>query len=275
MAKERIGTAFHETFALNIPAIAAVLRICDEHDGVLSPETISSETNLGPNYVTAMPMYARGTGLLEMGSYQLTPLARTVLEKDPNLTRTETLWLMHYHLSAPHGPGPGFWNHLVTTAVRIGQQVRRSEISESIRTYLQQSSQKILANRTLESTATAFLGTYHKSDGLGKLGLIEVKEESQGVYEVRQPDTPPVWALAYALSDYWEARGSGASELLLKDLGRPDGFAGIFCLGPGMLGTLLAELQSAGVVNIKRDAPPFVVTKLWENTEELRRSLYV
>ncbi len=215
--ERRIGTAFHETFALNIPAIAAVLRVCDEHDGELSAETISAETNLGSNYVDAMPNYARGIGFLEIGTLNLTPLAREVLKKDPNLTRKETLWLMHYHLSAPHGPGPAFWNHLVTTALRIGQSVRRADLSSSIRSYLESSSQPVLAPRTLDSTATAFLGTYHKTDALGKLGLVEVAEEAKGVYEVKQPEIPPVSMLAYALGDYWDGQGNGASELLLKD----------------------------------------------------------
>jgi len=275
MNKERrIGTAFHESFALNIPAIATVLRVCDEHDGELSADTILAETTLGANYVDAMPNYARGIGFLEVGTLNLTPLAREVLRKDPNLTRKETLWLMHYHLSAPHGPGPAFWNHLVTTALRIGQSVRRAEVSASIGSYLETTSQTVLASRTLDSTATVFLGTYHKSDALGRLGLLEAAEEAKGVYEVKQPDIPPVSTLAYALGDYWEGQANGASELLLKDLGNQRGFAGIFCLGPGMLGTLLSELQSAGILAIKRDAPPFVVTKLWGTLDELRERIY-
>jgi len=130
---------------------------------------------------------------------------------------------------------------------------------------------KTLGNRTLQSAATVFLGTYAKSDGLGKLGLIE---EESGSYTVRQPQTPPVRVLACALHDYWEAFGDGSSELLLKDLGRQDGFAGLFFLGPGMLGTLLSDLQSAGAVDIKRDAPPFVVTRLWDDGQKLMEHLY-
>ncbi len=274
MPRERIDTTFHETFALNIPSVASVLRVSDEHEGDVTAEIIRAETNLGPNYVKAMPRYARGCGLLDLGTYRLTPFARAALDKDPNLMSVETLWLMHYHLSAPHGPGPRFWNELITNTVRIGQPLGRSDVSEAIGKYLQEKTRKTLSRRALESTATAFLGTYAKSDALGKLGLVELAEESQGLYDVRQPDAPPLWVVAYALADYWEALSQGASELLLKDLGRQDGFAGLFFMGPGMLGTFLSELQSAGVVNIKRDAPPFVVTRLWRDTQELRARLY-
>jgi len=48
----------------------------------------------------------------------------------------------------------------------------------------------------------------------------------------------------------------------------------LFFMGPGMLGAFLSELQSAGVVGIKRDAPPFVVTRLWRDGAELRERLY-
>lgn len=274
MSSGRIDTAFHETFALNVPAVASVLRVCDEHDGDVTTETIRAETNLGPNYVKAMPRYARGCGLLDFGSYRLTPFARAALNKDPSLMSVETLWLMHYHLSAPHGPGPAFWNALITNTLRIGQPLGRSDVSGAIDKYLQETTGKTLSRRALESTATAFLGTYAKSDALGKLGLVELTEDSQGLYGVKQPDAPPIWAIACALADYWDASSQGASELLLKDLGRQDGFAGLFFMGPGMLGTFLSELQSAGIVNIKRDAPPFVVTRLWRDTQELRERLY-
>lgn len=274
MPRERIDTTFHETFALSTPAIASVLSLCDEHEGEVTADLISDLTTLGPNYVKAMPRYARGCGLLEMDSFALTPFGRAVISHDRNLMRTETLWLMHYHLSSPHGPGPAFWNHLITSTLRIGISIERSNISKAIGDYVTATFGKRLGTRTIESTATAFLGTYAKSDALGKLGLVTATEEAKGQYEVRQPDLPPAWVLGYALADYWENCSPDSSELLLKDLGRPDGLAGLFLMGPGMLGTLLAELQSAGAVGIKRDAPPFVITKLWQHREELMDRVY-
>jgi len=221
-----------------------------------------------------MPMYARGAGLIDLGSYKLTPFGHDVVRHDPNIMRMETLWLMHYYLSAPHGPGPTFWSALVCSVVRIGQSLRRADISAAITKHLQDSAQKTLTSRTVDSTATAFLGSYAKSDALGRLGVLEAREDGQGLYEVRQPEAPPVWVIGSALCDYWDAVSNGASELLMKDLGRQDGFAGVFFMGPGMLGTFLSELQTAGVLAIKRDAPPFVVTRLWQDPAELRKCLY-
>jgi len=272
--RERIDTTFHETFALSVPAVASVLSLCDEHEGDLTADLIGSLTTLGPNYVKAMPRYARGCGLLEMDSYALTPFGHAAISHDRNLMRPETLWLMHYHLSAPNGPGPAFWNHLIITTLKIGQSIERSETSRVVGEYIATTTSKNLSDRTLESTATAFLGTYAKSDALGRLGILAIKEEGRGKYQVTQPDLPPVWVLGYALADYWEGCDPHSSEMLLKDLGRADGLAGLFFMGPGMLGSLLSELQSAGVVGIKRDAPPFVVMKHWRNREELMDRVY-
>ena len=275
MARDRIGTAFHETFALNLAAIAAVLRVCDEHDGDLNPETIrqESDTTLGPNYVTSMTMYARGTGLLEVGSYKLSPLGRIVRARDPNLMKLSTLWMMHYHLSAPIGPGPGFWNYLVSNTVRIGATIKRSDVSRVISDYVERQAQKRLAQRTLDGTATAFLGTYQKSDSLGRLGLIRA-DESGNAYDITQPEIPPLHCVACALTYYWEDVGLAASELLLKDLASQEGFAGIFFLGSGMLGALLSELQSVGYLSVRRDAPPFVVARNWTDPQDIRSSMY-
>ena len=275
MARDRIGTAFHETFALNLAAIAAVLRVCDEHDGDLNPETIrqESDTTLGPNYVTSMTMYARGTGLLEVGSYKLSPLGRIVRACDPNLMKLSTLWMMHYHLSAPIGPGPGFWNYLVSNTIRIGATMKRSDVSRVISDYVERQVQKRLAQRTLDGTATAFLGTYQKSDSLGRLGLIRA-DENGSAYEIIQPEIPPLHSVACALTYYWEDVGPAASELLLKDLASQEGFAGLFFLGSGMLGALLSELQSIGYVTVRRDAPPFVVARNWTDPQDIRSSMY-
>lgn len=273
MAKERIDTTFHETFALNVPAVAAVLRVCKEHEGDVTLEIIAAETTLGPNYVKAMPRYARGCGLLEMGGYSLSAFGKAVLKGDPNLTHGETLWLMHYHLSAPQGPGPSFWNHLITSVLRVGESAGRPEICEALKHYFQAPIGKTLSTRTIESTATAFLGTYAKSDGLGPLGILATPESSRGIYDIVHPLPPRAWTLAYALADFWDNFTDG-TEMLLKELGRADGFAGLFFMGSGMLGTLLADLQTSGVVDIKRDAPPFVVTKLWESREELLNRVY-
>jgi hypothetical protein len=275
MPIDRIETTFHETFALNLPAVVSVLQVCEEHDGQVTPDILSAEIPLlGPNYIKAMPRYARGCGLLAMGGFTLTPFGKAVLLNDPSLERLSTLWLMHYHLSAPRGPGPAFWNRVITGTMRIGQAITRPIVVEAIADFKREMSEKSLSSRTVESTATVFLGTYSKSDALGKLGILTAVEEGKGIYAVRQPEPPPLWALAYALWAYWDSCSPGSTELLLRDLGRADGLAGLFLMGPGMLGTLLGELQAAGLLMIKRDAPPFVVTRLSQDSQEILARMY-
>src|SRR5579885_2591704 len=125
MMVDRIFTAFHETFALSCGRL-----------GQITPDVIRSETSLGPNYIKAMPRYARGCGLMEMGSYKLTPLGEAVYRRDPNLTHPVTLWLMHYHLSAPHGPGPAFWSHLVTHCLPFGEVMPTRRLTARLTEFL-------------------------------------------------------------------------------------------------------------------------------------------
>lgn len=106
--QRRISTAFHETLPLSTPQVREVMHVslaCGER---FCQEGLRELTGLGTNAVKAMPLYARGCGLLEIGSYRLTRLGEAVCAHDPDLRRPETLWLMHYHLSAPYGPGPKF-----------------------------------------------------------------------------------------------------------------------------------------------------------------------
>jgi hypothetical protein len=177
-------------------------------------------------------------------------------------------------MSAPFGPGPSFWNLLITSGLRLGQTITRATVANEIGAHVRATTGKTLSARTLDSSATAFLGTYAKTDALGRLGLLSIREESKGAYDVVQPDPPPLWAIAYALADYWENGTPNTSELLLKDLGRPDALAGIFFMGSGMFGALLSELQSFHIIAIKRDAPPFVVTRLWSDSSQILDRLY-
>ena len=119
-----------------------------------------------------MPRYAVGTGLLS-GNYRLTTFAKFVQKHDVLLEQVGTQWLMHYHLCAPQGPGPAFWHELVTSRFRGGDEFTSSDIAEQISQFFQKTGGESLAERSARSTATIFLGTYTKQDGLANLNLLQ------------------------------------------------------------------------------------------------------
>lgn len=275
MRSDRLSTAFHETFALSLPASSAIMRLSEQTKGTLSPTTIRAATSLGTNYVKAMPRYARGCGLLDMGSYNLTPLGEAVSRHDPYLADPKTLWLMHYHLTAPHGPGPAFWSHLVTRCLPFGEEVTDKALAAEVDHFLSdQPGASALQERTIRSTITAFLGTYTKSDGLGSLRLLREVAPRSGRYHVSESQSPPPSVVAYALADYWQFHFPDHSTLNLAELARDDGFARIMWMAPQQLDAVLDELRRSGVLDVYRTAPPYQVAWSHRNVADLTARIY-
>ncbi len=275
MPKDRIGLSFHESFALSLPSVRAILRLSHDNEGRITPKTIKDQTSLGLNYVRSMPQYARGSGLIEMGGYRLTPLGEVVCLHDPNLENPTTLWAMHYHLSAPQGPGPTFWSHLVTEGLNLGDEVSVEEVAEQIaRFQASQPGTVALKQRTVRTTATVFLGTYTKSDGLGPLGLIKKVSGRDGYVRLSEPQSPPVGVVAFALADYWGAHFGEQITVSLSELARDDGFARIMWMNYQQLDEILMALKRENIVDLYRIAPPYQVVRRWSNKVELLARLY-
>ena len=277
----RLKTMFHESFALSRPSVAQVIEIALGSSSKPNSELLREQTTLGSNYVKAMPRYAVGAGLLEEKTNHLTPLGETVLEHDPDLNHPATLWLLHYHLSAPKGPGPAFWHYLVTEVLHVGEQLERARIRELLNTFLRQNGTE-LAPKSLSSTTSIFTGTYTKSDALGKLGVLtsdsdndegNTKVAELKTFVVQEADAPPVFALGYALAHFWEQQ-IGALRTDLSELYKPGGFAGLFFLGSYQLNAALRELQREGFLELEQIAPPHQIVKQWSNKEAFLERLY-
>jgi hypothetical protein len=277
MIAHRLSPTFHETFALSLPSVGQVLELACEDGESLSVAKIRSRTGLGTGYVDVMPRYARGCGLIEFGTYLPTPFGRAVRRNDPGLVRPSTLWLMHYHMASPHGPGPGCWSHLATTRLAFGREIWISEVVTTLTDFLAQGRPGGLAAKTVRSTATVFLGSYIRSDGLGRLGLLRTAEAKGTVdraYLVSGPQQPPLAAMAYALADYWEATYGDQTTVSLSDLASDSGFARIMWMDSVGFDRALDALRKVGVIDMYRIAPPYQVVRLWSTKSELLDNLY-
>lgn len=274
---ERLGPTFHRSFSLVSPALAQVLRVIgnvskgEGHYGV--KELLREETNLGTIYIDSMPRYGIGTGLLD-GDTTLTSFGQAVLDHDPDLNHPATLWLMHYHLSAPKGPGPAFWHHLVTQVLHPGEQLPRTNIKEQLDTFLRQNGTE-LVEKSLNSTTTIFTGTYTKSDALGRLGILtgETEDNRSSTFDVQEPEGPPTFALGYALAHFWEQEVN-ALRTHLSLLSEPGGFASLFFTGNYNLNAALRELQREGYVELEQISPPHQIVRRWGHKEDFLERLY-
>lgn len=271
----RLGTTFHRTFALNRPAVVQVLDIVYNSDSEVQSDEFERKvlrelTNLGSIYVEAMPRYGVGCGLLGWGNFP-TVLGELARQHDPLLENSSTQWLMHYHLSAPQGPGPIFWHELVTTRFRSGDEFTLEDLSVSIAEIYQRCESEPLAERSARATSTIFVGTYTKPDGLGNLGLLEKLDESR--YRVRDDFEPiPTWAVAYAVLDFWKANHGGRIDVLLNDLTQQLG--AVLLIGAGKLANVLYKMQAEGIVIVDQSLPPYKVRLLRPEIEPVLKRLY-
>jgi len=264
--KDRIATVFHEDFALSRASIVQVLKafqLAGDGSNLKSKEKreelLREQTQLGTNYVKAMPEYAKGAGLIDF-SYCLTPFGRFALNKDPLLEQPATQWLMHYYLSAPLGPGPLFWHRLVISKFRSGDVFTQEELADQIGETYQELKGTVLSERKLRSTSNIFLETYVQSKGLGGLGLLN--EATKNSYEVGGPELPSTWTVAAALLDTCHTQFSGQVTINLKDITTESNLANIFMISRSRLEMILGEMQEEGIVELFRIAPPYQVALL-------------
>jgi len=270
--RERISLSFHESFALSRPSITQILDVIPRFNGDGSQEAfLRQNTALGTRYVKAMPRYAIGSGLLDFNRH-LTEFGRYAVAHDPMLEQLGTQWLMHYFLSAPHGPGPAFWHELVTTFFFTGNEFAKAQVERHIADFVEQTDGQPLAERTTRTAATVFLGSYTKSDALGYLQILDELPEKR--YRVRGPIPPPVWAVAYALLDYWAVQFEDRLTVSLDTLTEAGGFASLFLLGQQEFNEILSALQAEHFVEVYRAAPPYQVVLLRRDTEPLLQKLY-
>ena len=274
--KERLGLTFHRTFSLMRSAVSQIIRAAEEVElkggKKLDLQNIKELSSLGSIYMQAMPRYARGAGLLKSNNF-LTDFGKYAIKFDPLLDQAGTQWLMHYHLSAPHGPGAPFWHEVTSKRFYPGSTFSAEDIFTDIGNFMLSISAKKEPPKPkgVRSTATIFLGTYIKIECLGKIHIL--KDLPNGRYRVLEPGQIPVWAFGYALLDYWSAYYPNRISVGLDTLQTSD-FVKIFMIGKTELDSMLQALQEAHYVEVHRTSTPHQIYLLRPDGELLLGKLY-
>lgn len=263
-----MSLTFHRTFPFSRSSVEKVLHVAKHKPGFKQLD-LAANTDLGTVYQEAMPRYAYRAGLLDKKNH-LTAFGRFAAERDPGLEKPGTQWLLHYHLAAPHRP-TAFWHHLVTRRFLSGNTFTAADLTADLSEFLRREAGKEPAPRSVRSTVTVFTGTYLKSDGLNRLGLLV--EEEKETYRVPSVAGPPIWALGYALADYWRAHYGERLAVNLDDLSG-ERFAGLFLRGESGFINLLTELKQEGFLDLHRIAHPYQVVLLQTDLEFALERLY-
>ena len=275
-AQTRIPTVFHEDISLSRQSLSKIVKAVSDNPELhaLSQterrEFFSKSTSLGANYVKAMPYYARGCGLIGQ-KYELSPLGIFAFRNDEQFDLANTQWLMHYHLSAPQGPGPAFWNQVITKFFFSGNLFSKEEVSDFIGNFIWQSENKIISARKIQSTATKLLNAYTNSEGLGKLKILEITDS--GRFRVQSTVVPSAWVIGYALLDFWKAQYPDRIGVSL-DVLLNSGFSQLFLIAKSDLDEVLRIMQENQYVDVHRTAPPYQVMLLRQDQEFILEKIY-
>lgn len=269
-----LGFTFHRTFSLIRSAVSQVLRAAQQAEdkglAKLDSKSITELTSLGSIYIEAMPRYGKGSGLLNSRNF-LTDFGKSVTSNDLYLDQVNTQWLMHYHMSAPHGPGPIFWNQIVSKYFYSGNIFTAEDIIEFIGNFIWDTENKVLSKRAVQSTVTVLLGSYTKPEGLGKLKLLEITES--GRFRVQSPVIPSAWVVGYALLDFWKAQYPDRIGVSL-DVLMNSGFSQLFLMAKSDLDEVLRIMQENQYVDVHRTAPPYQVMLLRQDQESILEKIY-
>jgi hypothetical protein len=254
--RTRLGASFHRSFSLRRNQIYDVLNVAyqTDEDSSWKKTDLRQTSSIGTRQAESAPRYAYGTGMLD-NQNNLTEFGKLVFEHDPMLERPETLWLMHYYLSAPNGFGPTYWHSLVLSQFLVSNRFGKDVLTNAITEHVYEEEQRELGIRYAKSCANVFLKTYTSVDGLSALGILQ--EEADKTYLVTEPQLPPLWAFAVALLDYCQYQYPQQMTINLADLYREGGLTTIFMLGEGRFNRYLHDLQRESLVEVYRVAPPY------------------
>lgn len=234
-------------------------------------ELEAAPTSLGNNMRRSFPRWGVGAGLLSerRNRYVLSAFGQAVLEHDPALRRLDTQWIIHYHLSAPDGPGPAFWHYLFAEIIRAGRSFTRGDVEDAITAVYAEN----ISDKLVQSTATVFLRTYTDSASLGHLHLIRPVKQEPDRYELSLDAEPPsLWAFAYALVDHWDRSWSEHVTVRFDWLFQPRSLTSLLFLDQAQAEKYLGELQREGWIEIFRVAPPFQLVRRWADAEEKKQA---
>lgn len=267
--EKRLSLSFHRTFSLSRESVRTILNLVISDTGLksLTNKQLAEKTNLGSIYIEAMPRYAYGSGLTDK-EREPSDFGRMVFSYDPLLLHPSTLWLMHYFMSAPHGPGPFFWNRIITNLFKPGEEFSDADLLSCIK-----EDNEGLKEDTISEAKTAFIGTYVKQDGLGALGLIS-EGDTKNKFVVNYPEPPSVWTMGVAFIDYCQAQFPGVKVIGLSNILDDSDFAKIFMVGTRRINHMLSQLQEAGYVEVFNSVPPYGVAILRTDIAPLLERMY-
>ncbi|NOU36262.1 MAG: DUF4007 family protein [Kiritimatiellaceae bacterium] len=268
----------HETFAFRYAWLPKAYQAVKFDDKIFSDEDRAMvELGVGKNMVRSIRFWATLLGIIEPdgeNSLQVTPFSTMLLDPDrgldPYLEDIQTLWLLHWRLSAAAEP-LYVWHYLLNRWQE--SEMAGAVIVPMIRRELGEE-HKLSAN-SLDSLVKVFFHTYVPTRGhknkvvednldcpLVQLRLIEYGGErdlssgrKEPIYAFRRGEKPEISQalFLYCLNDYWRKTSPDETTLSFSQITSSEG-------SPGQVFKLTDDDIQARLAGLTDDSEYFVFT---------------
>lgn len=223
MSKPKTSFSGHDKFECKIDWVTKGLRAYKEDNKIFLQSNIEhsiQKLGLGINMIKSLSHWMKVLGLVNKDA--LTQLGETILENDPYLESSDTLWLLHWNLVKDREKSTLthlFFNHYYPN------KFSKEDIVKRVTRWLEEQS-IMLSPTTLNSDVDVFLKMYKSNDssevGMSLLSDLHImtKLSSEG-YSLNINATAEISdeVFIYILYDYIEMRhGNGVESVSIDDI---------------------------------------------------------
>ena len=221
MAKIKTSFSGHDKFDCKIDWITKGLEAYREDNTIFIQSNIEQtiwKLGLGSNMLKSLHHWMKVFALID--GEKLTILGETILEKDPYLENSDTLWILHWNLVKNQEKASIynlFFNQIYPN------KFSKDEIFDYITNWLNDNEIN-LSPTTLKSDIDVFIRMYHSSNGISLLSELNIITKlSQNNYSLNINSVTPISdeLFLYILCDYIQIQyNSNISSISIDDIQR-------------------------------------------------------
>lgn len=267
--------SFHGTFALKKEDVLKILQASQEEQGLKdSRQGLMDRTGLGNEKVLRIKSWAIRSGLVQ--DDKLSPEGALIIEKDPYLESPLTDWFMHFYLSfgdnglATPLDNPadwGGWTWFVYTFLSEHRSFTQDELVAYASTVFPEETTKKL-NKNLKILLRAYTETY----ALSSCRFLYTEGDE---YVSGQAVQPNEYLVGYFLAKIWERDYPAQTSVLTEAiLSHKLSLANVLGTSPEVLQERLNALEVLGIIDQRREVPPFQILPRWDSPLDLLEKAY-
>ena len=271
----KLQLSFHTTFALKKDDLIKILTAAQEEPGLSDTlDNLMAKTGLGNKKVGPMKSWAIRAGLIT--DNHLSPEGAIILEKDPYLESPLTDWFMHFYLSfadkglttPPDNPADwGGWTWFIYNFLPEHLSFTQDELVGYASTIFSEET-----TRKLTKNLKILLRAYTETYALAGCRYLYAQDDEYVSGQGRQPNE---YLTGYFLAKIWERDYLGQTSVLTEAiLSHKLSLAAALGIAPSSLQERFNALEVLGIIDQRREVPPFQILPRWDSPLELLEQAY-